>query len=53
MPDRYHEGDLTDWEVTATVTVPALNEAGAIHAAQHLLEVARPGYADDWTGRRA
>ena len=52
MTDRYHEGTLTDWEVTATITVPALNEAGAIYAARHLIEPAAPGYAD-WEAHRA
>lgn len=52
MSDRYREGALADWEVTMTVIVPALNEAGAVNAAKHLLDVNAAGYGD-WEARRA
>lgn len=52
MTDRYREGALQDWEVTATVAVAALNETGAIESAKHLIEPAYPGYAD-WEAHRA
>lgn len=51
MPDRYHEGALQEWEVTATVTVTALSEDGALTAAKHLMDPDTETI--DWEARRA
>lgn len=53
MPDRYHGGELRDWEVTLTVTVPAATQAGAVHKAIDVLGIGYSGYLDHATAVEA
>lgn len=52
MTDRYHGGTLSDFEVTATITIPAANSRAAIHRAQEELGILKPGWAE-WEARPA